>query len=195
MHGDVRVKTSDFQLASIIYKNSWQDDDTLHARFVFWAHNQLGLAWQRRLYTTGEPDFFHIRRAVLYLHDCGFKRIELHSFEHVELLRRINMNDLLLARLALQIADIVIIDLRSRDVQKRVKENTITNTMLNEAQYQSLYHHLVCDKKDNRRANARYKRLWRKLISDPVLFFKDSKTIIGIYIFKLICLKTKRYVL
>ncbi len=185
------MQNSDYQLASVIRHKQWHKNNDLQAGFVFWAHSQLGLSWQCKLYTAVVLNFFHVKKAIVYLHSDGFKRIELYSQNKLELLRRKNLQNLSLAKLATQVPRIEVVDLRPVEEQRLRPLNWMNKDIFDDLPYQDLHQTLINEHKSKQNTNTRNRRLWKKLISDPILFFKDSKTTTGIVIYRMICFAHK----
>lgn len=171
-------------LASIVARNGWRDDQRLLGMFMWWIHKHCGLAWQRNFYAISDSlmnDNALVESVAIHIHNNNVSRIEVESSAGRNTYSAVEMAPATLCRMLWSAGNISTIGLSESGIDKVLSDQNLFRL----GQSSALYGKLTSEYIGVRKYKSHHRRLWGKLLKDPVLFFRDSDRLAGRSVYRL----------
>ncbi len=173
--------------ALIVSQEQWRDDNRLLAMFVWWAHAEFGLTWQNVLLSSDNQYLMGLQSVRMYIVNTGIQRVEIVADGNNTIIQAESLNPRVLAQLVWYLPKAEVVGLVDTEGSfKSAFSDWPEGYLMDDCSV--LYQKLVTEFKQSRAQKPRISRLYSKLITDPVLFFKDSNALSGKLIYKLMCM-------
>ncbi len=189
MTGHNESRIDDNLLAAVLSQADWRSNRMLYALLIKWLHEQFGLAWQSVIYSGTNFEFEYLNRVyglVLFLDKSSISRIEVISDKKTYRYSTPSIDRAQLAQLVWYAKSVTVHGLPENhklQLQSALNNSPSVYSLDTES---GLFAQLMKEFSDSRKKSSRNKKLWRKLKKDPVLFFKDSKSLSGRSVYAMI---------
>ncbi len=169
----------------IAQDNKWREDERLVALFIWWLHDRYGLSWNQAVYGSNHQskpgdavkiDIVNERVSSVSVFRDDREFILSESFFVADIL----------CGMIWRTDSIAITGISERQSDSFNDFLKGWDGQFPESEFETLKEKLITEYSKEKPRQSRSIRLWRKLRSDPVLFFRDSDKLHGKFMYSMI---------